>query len=48
MTVPLQVTLRNMDPVAGLEAGVSKEIEVLERFFNQSFPVHCAPAQLAL
>ncbi|MBZ5600744.1 MAG: cold shock domain-containing protein [Acidobacteriia bacterium] len=33
MTLPPQITLRNMDPIADLEPAVLKEIAVLERFF---------------
>lgn len=35
MILPPQVTLRNMEPVPGLEEGIAKEIEVLERFFDR-------------
>jgi len=35
MILPPQVTLRNMEPVPDLEAGIAKEIEVLERFFDR-------------
>lgn len=35
MTLPPQITLRNMEPVPNLEAGVLKEIAGLERFFKR-------------
>jgi len=35
MTLPPQITLRNMEPVPNLEPAVLKEIAVLERFFKR-------------
>jgi cold shock CspA family protein len=35
MTLPPQITFRNMEPVPGLEEAVLKEIALLERFFNR-------------
>jgi hypothetical protein len=35
MTLPPQITFRNMEPVADLETGIVKEISVLERFFKR-------------
>ncbi len=35
MTLPPQITIRNIQPVPNLEPAVSKEIAVLERFFHR-------------
>jgi cold shock CspA family protein len=35
MTLPPQITLRNIEPVPNLEADILKEISVLERFFKR-------------
>ncbi len=35
MTLPPQITLRNIEPVPNLEASILREISVLERFFKR-------------